>query len=35
MLVETWMSKPVITVRANDLMQKATALLKEHHIRIG
>jgi acetoin utilization protein AcuB len=34
MLVETWMSKPVITVRANDLMQKATALLKEHHIRI-
>lgn len=34
MLVETWMSKPVITVNADDSMQKATALLKEHHIRI-
>ena len=34
MLVETWMSKPVITVGANDPMQKATTLLKEHHIRI-
>ncbi len=33
MLVETWMSKPVITVGADDSMQKATALLKEHHIR--
>ena len=34
MLVETWMSRPVITVNADDSMQKATALLKEHHIRI-
>jgi acetoin utilization protein AcuB len=34
MLVETWMSKPVITVNADDSMQKATELLKEHHIRI-
>ena len=34
MLVETWMSKPVITVGANDPMQKATKLLKEHNIRI-
>ena len=34
MLVETWMSKPVITVEANDPMQKATELLKDHHIRI-
>ena len=34
MLVETWMSKPVITVEADDSMQKATELLKEHHIRI-
>ena len=34
MLVETWMSKPVITVEANDSMQKATELLKDHHIRI-
>ena len=34
MLVETWMSKPVITINADDSMQKATALLKEKHIRI-
>jgi acetoin utilization protein AcuB len=34
MLVETWMSKPVITVNADDSMQQATALLKERHIRI-
>jgi acetoin utilization protein AcuB len=34
MLVETWMSKPVITVEANDPMQRATELLKEHNIRI-
>ena len=34
MLVEAWMSKPVITVKADDPIQKATALLKEHHIRI-
>jgi acetoin utilization protein AcuB len=34
MLVETWMSKPVITVNADDSMQQATALLKEHHIGI-
>jgi acetoin utilization protein AcuB len=34
MLVETWMSRPVITVGANDSMQKATALLKKHYIRI-
>ena len=34
MLVETWMSKPVITINADDSMQKATELLKEHHIRI-
>ncbi len=34
MLIETWMSKPVITVEANDPMQKATELLKDHHIRI-
>jgi acetoin utilization protein AcuB len=33
MLVETWMSKPVITVNADDSMQKATTLLKEKHIR--
>jgi len=34
MLVETWMSKPVITVNAENSMQTATELLKEHHIRI-
>ena len=34
MLVETWMSKPVITINADDSMQNATALLKERHIRI-
>jgi acetoin utilization protein AcuB len=34
MLVETWMSKPVITVNADDSMQQATALLKENHIGI-
>jgi acetoin utilization protein AcuB len=34
MLVETWMSTPVITVNADDSMQKATTLLKEHHIGI-
>ena len=34
MLVENWMSKPVITVGANDPMQRATELLKDHHIRI-
>jgi acetoin utilization protein AcuB len=28
------MSKPVITVKADDSMQKATELLKEHNIRI-
>ena len=28
------MSKPVITVKAEDSMQKATELLKEHNIRI-
>ena len=34
MLVETWMSKPVITIDADDSMQNATALLKERHISI-
>ena len=34
MLGETWMSKPVITVNADDSMQMATELLKEYHIRI-
>jgi len=34
MLVETWMSKPVITIDADDSMQNATALLKERPIRI-
>jgi len=34
MLVETWMSKPVVTVKTDDPMQKATELFKEHHIRI-
>jgi acetoin utilization protein AcuB len=34
MLVETWMSRPVITVNADDSMQRATTLLKEHHIHI-
>ena len=34
MLVETWMSRPVITVNADDSMQRATKLLKEHHISI-
>ena len=34
MLVETWMSKPVITIDADDSMQNATVLLKERHIRI-
>jgi acetoin utilization protein AcuB len=34
MLVEIWMSRPVITVNADESMQKATALLKEHHIRM-
>jgi len=34
MLVETWMSRPVITVNADDSMQKATTLLKENHIGI-
>jgi len=34
MLVETWMSRPVITVNADDFMQKATTLLKENHIGI-
>jgi len=34
MLVETWMSKPVITIEADDPMQRATELLRDHHIRI-
>ena len=34
MLVETWMSKPVITVDAADSMQTAIKRLKEHHIRM-
>jgi len=34
MLVNTWMSKPVITIDFNDSMQDAIKLLKEHHIKI-
>ena len=34
MLVSNWMSKPVITVDANDSMHDAIKLLKENHIRI-
>ena len=34
MLVSNWMSKPVITVDANDSMQDAIKLLKENNIRI-
>jgi len=32
MLIKYWMSKPVITVEANDSMEKAVRLLKQHHI---
>ncbi|MBL7180371.1 MAG: CBS and ACT domain-containing protein [Pseudomonadota bacterium] len=34
MLVRNWMSTPVITVNAEDYMQNATTLLKEHGIRM-
>jgi acetoin utilization protein AcuB len=34
MLVKNWMSKNVITIDANDTMQDALRLLKEHHIRM-
>jgi acetoin utilization protein AcuB len=34
MLVKNWMSKNVITIDANDTMQDALALLKEHSIRM-
>ena len=34
MLVKNWMSKTVITIDANDSMQNATKLLKEHGIRM-
>src|SRR5210317_2184708 len=34
MLVKNWMSKNVITIDANDSMQNATKLLKEHGIRM-
>ena len=34
MLVKNWMSKPVITIQAEDYMQNATKLLKEHDIRM-
>ncbi|MBC8431973.1 MAG: CBS domain-containing protein [Desulfobacterales bacterium] len=34
MLVKNWMSKPVITIHAEDYMQNATKLLKEHDFRM-
>ena len=34
MLVKNWMSKNVVTIDANDTMQDATRLLKEHGIRM-
>ncbi|MEW6671637.1 MAG: CBS and ACT domain-containing protein [Thermodesulfobacteriota bacterium] len=34
MLVKDWMSKPVITIDANDSMQTAMKLLKQHGIRM-
>jgi len=34
MLVKNWMSKNVVTIDANDSMQDATRLLKEHDIRM-
>jgi acetoin utilization protein AcuB len=34
MLVKNWMSKKVITIDANDSMQEAIKLLKEHKIRM-
>lgn len=34
MLVKDWMSRPVITINANDSMQTAMKLLKEHGIRM-
>jgi len=34
MLVKDWMSKPVVTVDANDSMQTAMKLMKEHGIRM-
>ena len=34
MIVETWMSRPVITVDADDSMRTAIKRLQEHHIRM-
>ncbi len=34
MLVENWMSKPVITISSDDSMQSATGFLRKHHISI-
>ena len=34
MLVENWMSQPVITIKSDDSMRTATALLRKHHIGI-
>ena len=33
MLVKNWMSTQVVTIDANDSMQEAMRLMKEHHIR--
>ncbi len=33
MLVKNWMSKPVITIQATDMIKKANDLLKQHKIR--
>jgi acetoin utilization protein AcuB len=34
MLVKNWMSKNVVTIDANDAMQDAMSVLKEHGIRM-
>ena len=34
MLVENWMSQPVITIKSDDSMRTASALLRKHHIGI-
>ena len=34
MLVENWMSKPVITIKSDDSMRTASSLLRKHHIGI-
>jgi len=34
MLVKNWMSKNIITIGADNSMQDATAILKQHHIRM-